>query len=141
MTPLGAASETSSERARSIDLLRGTVMVLMVLDHARDFFVGFAPAPNPTNLQTTRPAMFFTRWVTHFFAPVFVLLAGVAARLYGEKRGLAALRRFLLTRGLWLVLLELTIVRFAWIPDPFFRFFLIQVIWVLGWGMVVLAAL
>lgn len=139
MAPPAAATETTPERTRSIDLLRGIVMVLMVLDHARDFFVGFAVSP--TNLQATTPALFLTRWVTHFCAPVFVLLAGVAARLYGEKRGLPALRRFLLTRGLWLVLLELTVVRFAWVPDPFFRFFLIQVIWVLGWGMVVLAGL
>jgi uncharacterized membrane protein len=72
---------------------------------------------------------------------VFVLLAGVSAQLYAQKRGLPAARRFLLTRGLWLVVLELTIVRFAWIPDPFYHFVLLQVIWVLGWAMVALAAL
>ena len=126
-------------RTRSIDLLRGAVMVLMVLDHARDFFVGLARSP--TDLATTTVPLFLTRWVTHFCAPVFVLLAGVAARLYAEKRGLPAARRFLFTRGLWLIVLELTIVRFAWIPEPFYRFILLQVIWTLGWAMLALSAL
>jgi uncharacterized membrane protein len=128
-----------AERTRSIDLLRGSVMALMVLDHARDFFVGIGRSP--TDLSTTTMPLFFTRWVTHFCAPAFVLLAGVSAQLYANKHGLAKARRFLVSRGLWLVLLELTIVRFAWVPDPFFHFFLLQVIWVLGWAMVVLSAL
>lgn len=128
-----------ASRTRSIDLLRGAVMVLMVLDHARDFFVGLAKSP--TNLATTTLPLFLTRWVTHFCAPVFVLLAGVAAALYAAKRGLPATRRFLLTRGLWLIVLELTIVRFAWIPEPFYRFILLQVIWTLGWALLALAAL
>src|SRR5690348_15430990 len=136
MTP---APEPAATRARSIDLLRGTVMVLMVLDHARDFFVGIGHSP--TDLSTTTIALFFTRWITHFCAPVFVLLAGVSAQLYARKHGAGQARRFLFTRGLWLVLLELTIVRFAWIPDPSFHFFLLQVIWVLGWAMVLLAGL
>jgi uncharacterized membrane protein len=136
MTP---TVDPSAARTRSIDLLRGTVMVLMVLDHARDFFVGVGRGP--TDLATTTFPLFFTRWVTHFCAPVFVLLAGVSAQLYARKRGVDQARRFLLTRGLWLILLELTIVRFAWIPDPFYRFVLLQVIWVLGWAMLALAAL
>lgn len=126
-------------RTRSIDLMRGAVMVLMVLDHARDFYVGVGRSP--TNLATTTFALFFTRWFTHFCAPVFVLLAGVSARLYGSKHGEGEMRHFLLTRGLWLIFLELTIVRFAWIPDPFYHFVLLQVIWVLGWGMLALALL
>jgi uncharacterized membrane protein len=112
-----------------------------VLDHARDFYVGIGPAHDPTNLATTTLPLFFTRWVTHFCAPVFVLLSGVAAALHARKHGLGAARRFLVTRGLWLLVLELTVVRFAWIPEPFYRFILLQVIWVLGWSMVVLAAL
>jgi len=123
----------------SIDALRGAVMVLMVLDHARDFFVGFNV--RLTDLAITTPALFFTRWVTHFCAPVFVFLAGVSAYLYEARHGKRFLSRFLLTRGLWLVVLELTIVRFAWVPDPFYRLTLIQVIWVIGWAMVILAAL
>jgi uncharacterized membrane protein len=134
-----AAPQPVAERTRSIDLLRGIVMMLMVLDHARDFFVGIGSGP--TVLATTTVPLFLTRWVTHFCAPVFVLLAGVSAQLYAAKWGLPRARRFLLTRGLWLVLLELTIVRFAWIPDPSYRFVLLQVIWVLGWAMVVLAGL
>ena len=126
-------------RVPSIDALRGAVMVLMVLDHARDFFVGFTV--NPTDLAATTPAFFVTRWATHFCAPVFVFLAGVSAYLYGARHGTRPLSGFLLTRGLWLVVLELTIVRFAWIPDPFYRMTLIQVIWVIGWAMVILAAL
>ncbi len=111
----------------------------MVLDHARDFFVGFNA--RATDLAVTTPELFLTRWVTHFCAPVFVFLAGVSAYLYGARHGKKLLSRFLLTRGLWLVVLELTIVRFAWIPDPFYRMTLIQVIWVIGWAMVVLAAI
>jgi uncharacterized membrane protein len=133
------ALEPRIERTRSIDLLRGGVIVLMVLDHARDFFVGVGPGP--TLLATTTLPLFLTRWLTHFCAPVFVLLAGVSAQLYAQKRGLPAARHFLLTRGLWLVVLELTIVRFAWIPEPFYHFVLLQVIWVLGWAMVALAGL
>ena len=134
-----AAPPPLAERTRSIDLLRGIVMMLMVLDHARDFFVGIGPGP--TAMATTTVPLFLTRWVTHFCAPVFVLLAGVSAQLYATKHGLPRARKFLLTRGLWLVVLELTIVRFAWIPDPFYHFVLLQVIWVLGWAMVVLAGL
>src|SRR3954470_1250182 len=107
-----AAVLPPAERTRSIDLLRGIVMMLMVLDHARDFFVGIGPGP--TDIATTTVPLFLTRWVTHFCAPVFVLLAGVSAQLYATRYGLPQARRFLLTRGLWLVVLELTIVRFAW---------------------------
>jgi uncharacterized membrane protein len=114
-------------------------MVLMVIDHARDFFHGVRDVP--TNLATTTPFLFFTRWATHFCAPVFVLLAGTAAYLYGRSHTEGETRRFLLTRGLWMVFLELTVIRFGWVPDPFFRFTLIQVIWALGWSMIALAAL
>ncbi|HWZ93448.1 MAG TPA: heparan-alpha-glucosaminide N-acetyltransferase domain-containing protein, partial [Polyangiaceae bacterium] len=135
----GLRCNAMAERTRSIDILRGTAMVLMVLDHARDFFVGVRG--NATNLATTTVPLFFTRWVTHFCAPVFVLLAGTAAYLHSRKHGLNATRYFLWTRGLWLILLELTVVRFAWIPDPFYHFSLLQVIWALGWSMLALSAL
>lgn len=113
-------------------------MVFMVLDHARDFFSGFGHA---TDLATTTPALFFTRWVTHFCAPGFVLLAGTAAFLYGQRHDPKDRFKFLITRGLWLVFLELTVVRFAWIPDPTYSWTLLQVIWAIGWSMVVLAPL
>jgi uncharacterized membrane protein len=85
--------------------------------------------------------LFITRWATHFCAPVFVLLAGTAAYLHSRRHGLSTTRRFLWTRGLWLILLELTVVRFAWVPDPFYRFSVLQVIWALGWSMLALSAL
>ena len=127
------------ERAVAIDLLRGVVMVLMVLDHARDFFVGLRV--RPTDLAATTVPLFFTRWVTHFCAPVFVFLAGTAAYLYGTRHGRAQVSRFLLGRGLLLIVLELTIVRLCWIPDLGYHFTLLQVIWALGWSMIALAGL
>ncbi|TAK26836.1 MAG: DUF1624 domain-containing protein [Myxococcaceae bacterium] len=131
---------TPRDRNLAIDALRGAVMVLMALDHARDFYAdGFRT--EPTNLATTTAALFATRWITHFCAPVFVFLAGTAAFLYRAKHGPAAGSRFLLTRGLWLVLLELTAMRLGWTPDPFYRFTLLQVIWAIGWSMVALSAL
>lgn len=129
----------ASPRSPAIDLLRGVVMVLMVLDHARDFF--FTSRLDPTDLKVTTPLLFFTRWVTHFCAPVFVLLAGASAYLYGARRSPAELTRFLLTRGLWLLFLELFVVHFGWFPDPTFRVTLLQVMWALGWSMIVLAGL
>lgn len=128
-----------SQRNEAIDLLRGLVMVIMVIDHARDFWGGFTP--NPTDLEVTTVGLFFTRWVTHVCAPVFVFLAGTSAYLYGSRRSTKQLSIFLLTRGLWLVLLELTIIKYVWIPEPGYSMVLIQVIWALGCSMVVLAGL
>src|SRR5437660_7024172 len=94
-------------RLVSIDIVRGAVMVLMAIDHVR-VFAG-VPAGGPS------PAVFFTRWITHFCAPAFIFLAGTSAFLYGQKvASRSALAKFLVVRGLWLVLLELTILRFAW---------------------------
>lgn len=130
---------TERSRHDSIDLLRGAVMALMALDHTRDFFAGFG---SPTDLATTTPALFFTRWITHFCAPVFILLAGVSVHLQvSSGRSTGAVSRFLVTRGLWLVALELTVVRLGWNLNPFAHFFLLQVIWAIGWSMVVLAGL
>src|SRR5258708_699365 len=93
-------------RVESVDLVRGAVMVLMVLDHCRDFFGD--GRINPTNLAATTPALFFTRWITHLCAPTFSLLAGVSAALWGAKRSRGELARYLITRGLWLIFLEQT---------------------------------
>src|SRR5687767_768484 len=93
-----------SIRIPSIDALRGLIMVLMALDHVRDYF---GAAVNPTDPATTTAALFFTRWITHFCAPVFFLLTGVGARLALRRRSRGQLSRFLLTRGLWFLLLEL----------------------------------
>ena len=132
------AAPPARGRLEAIDRLRGVVMVLMALDHARDFLGSGA---NPTDLSTTTPFLFFTRWITHFCAPVFVLLAGTSAYLSTTRKSPAELSRFLLARGAWLVLLELTVVRFAWIFDPGWHFVFAQVIWAIGWSMIALAAL
>jgi len=129
-------------RLESIDVLRGLVMVVMALDHTRDFFSHDALSFGPLNLTQTYAALFLTRWITHFCAPVFCFLAGTAAFL-SLTRGKTKtdLARFLITRGVWLVLLELTVMQFAWT----FNFDIHSsgggVIWALGWSMVALAAL
>jgi uncharacterized membrane protein len=125
-------------RIYSVDLLRGFVMVVMALDHTRDFFG--ASGANPRDVAD--PALFLTRWITHFCAPTFILLAGVSAYLYGARgHSTGKVSRFLLTRGLWLILIELTVVRFGWRFNFTLDFFVFQVIWVLGASMVVLAGL
>ena len=122
-------------RIQSIDIIRGVIMVLMAIDHVR-VYAGI-PAGGPT------PGVFFTRWVTHFCAPGFVFFAGTAAYLHGRKLGdAAALGRYLLVRGLLLVLLEMTLIRFSWTFNFAYReFTLAGVIWMLGWCMVLLAGL
>jgi len=129
----------SSQRNAAIDILRGLVMIIMTLDHARDFWGGYTPSP--TDLEVTTAPLFFTRWITHLCAPVFVFLAGTSAYLYGSKRSPTKLARFLLTRGLWLVLIELTVCKYVWIPEPGYSVVMMQVIWVIGCSMIVLAGL
>jgi uncharacterized membrane protein len=125
-------------RLDSLDWLRGLVMVVMVLDHARDFLG--AGAFNPRDVNNT--AVFLTRWFTHFCAPTFVFLAGVSAYLYGARgRSRSELSRFLLTRGLWLVFMELVLIRFAWSFTLPHNVFVLQVIWAIGVSLVCLSAL
>lgn len=135
--------EPARSRIDSIDLLRGIVMVIMMLDHTRDFVHNAVYQFDPTDPTRTNLVLFFTRWITHFCAPVFVFLAGTGAYLQfmrGKSKG--ELSRFLLTRGLWLILLELTVVRLAVTFSFDYRFFgFLQVIWVIGVSMIVLAAL
>ncbi|GAC1420631.1 MAG: heparan-alpha-glucosaminide N-acetyltransferase domain-containing protein [Flavisolibacter sp.] len=128
-------------RITSIDLLRGVVMIIMALDHTRDYFHRAAYFFDPADLQHTTPAIFFTRWVTHFCAPVFIFTAGISAFLMGEKKTKKELSQFLIKRGLWLILLELTILNFGWFFNPSFSLLVLQVIWILGICMLVLAAL
>jgi len=126
-------------RIESVDLLRGVIMILMALDHTRDYFG--APV-NPTDIATTTVALFFTRWVTHFCAPVFFLLTGTGAFLALRRRSVAGLSRFLLTRGLWLIFLELVVVRcLAWQFNFDYHLTVLTVLWALGWAMIVLSAL
>jgi uncharacterized membrane protein len=125
-------------RLDGIDFLRGLVMAIMVLDHARDFFGG--GTMNPRDVHDT--GLFLTRWITHFCAPIFVLLAGVSAFLYGNRgRSKAEVTRFLLGRGLWLIMIELTVVRLALTFNLDYDFAFMQVIWAIGCAMLVLAGL
>lgn len=135
-------TNTQTDRIHSIDFLRGLVMILMALDHVRMYFAFGTWYAEPTNLATTTPLLFFTRWITHFCAPAFVFLAGTSAFLYGLKKG--TIRKtawFLFTRGLWLIVVELVIVNFAWTFDITYSFRILQVIWAIGVSMVVLSAL
>ncbi|MEO8068992.1 MAG: heparan-alpha-glucosaminide N-acetyltransferase domain-containing protein [Flavobacteriales bacterium] len=132
----------SSSRINSLDLLRGVVMVVMALDHVRDFFHhGLLFGADPTDMATTTPVLFFTRWITHFCAPVFVFLAGTSAFLYGRTRTKAQLSRFLWTRGLWMIFVEVIIVAFGWQFDPRFTFTMLAVFWAIGVSMLALALL
>ncbi|RAV98376.1 DUF1624 domain-containing protein [Pseudochryseolinea flava] len=132
---------TQKSRIASIDILRGIVMVIMALDHTRDFFHIYGITDQPTNLETTTPILFFTRWITHYCAPTFVLLSGVAIRISTERKTTKELSLFLLTRGLWLILLEVVVVRFGLFFNFYYDFTFFQVIWVIGASMVVLAGL
>ena len=129
------------KRIASIDLLRGLIMIIMALDHTRDYFHAGAFVNNPTDLNNTTVPLFFTRWITHFCAPVFVLLAGTSAFISGRKKTTRQLSLFLLKRGIWLILLELTVLNFGWYFNLHFNYINLQVIWALGVCMIALAAL
>ncbi|MEH6535910.1 MAG: heparan-alpha-glucosaminide N-acetyltransferase domain-containing protein [Psychroserpens sp.] len=131
--------QLKSNRIESLDILRGIVMILMALDHTRDYF--HLGLPNPTNLETTTPILFATRFITHYCAPIFVFLAGSSACLYGSKRTKKDLFKFLFTRGLWLIFLEIFLNNFLWWFDITFGFIQLQVIWAIGCSMVVLSFL
>jgi uncharacterized membrane protein len=131
------AGRSTATRVISLDIFRGLIIVVMALDHARDFFSNLAFEPE--TLAQTWPALFFTRWITHFCAPMFFLLAGTGAFLYGQRHSRSELTRFLWTRGVWLIILEFTIVGTAWSFQIPFGFF--GVIWALGASMVLMAAI
>lgn len=138
---MNTATPTSA-RQPSIDALRGLIMIIMALDHVRDFFHQQAMTFQPEDLARTTPAIFLTRWITHFCAPVFMATAGVAA-FYWLHRGrtLPQLSNFLWKRGLWLVLLELTVLRFAMFFSLTSEPVILTVLWALGWSMVALSLL
>lgn len=146
MNQLSAAFPVTRYRVQSIDVLRGLVMVIMALDHVRDFFhrvesVGVDVGIDPTNLATTTPALFFTRWITHYCAPTFVFLAGTSAFIMGQKKTKTQLSGFLIKRGIWLVLVELFIITLSWTFDPLYHVFILQVIWAIGISMILLGIL
>jgi uncharacterized membrane protein len=132
----------AAKRARleSVDVVRGVIMILMALDHTRDFFG--TSGINPTDPATTTIPLFFTRWITHFCAPTFFLLTGTGAFLAKRRRSTSELSRFLFTRGLWLIFLELTVTRcLGWQFNFDYHVLILVVLWALGWAMIVLSAL
>jgi uncharacterized membrane protein len=136
------APRRTARRARieSIDLVRGAIMILMALDHVRDFFG--ARSPSPTDLSQATAGLFLTRWITHFCAPGFFLLAGTGAFLLGRRRTTRELSTFLVTRGLWLIVLEAVFMRCLVLQFNFdYRLTLLEVLWALGCSMIALGAL
>ncbi len=127
-------------RIESIDVVRGFIMILMAIDHTRDFFG--PPGINPTDPATTTIPLFFTRWITHFCAPTFFLLTGTGAFLARRRKSTRELSQFLFTRGLWLIFLEIVVVRcFGWQFNFDYHVTILNVLWALGWAMIVLSGL
>jgi uncharacterized membrane protein len=130
----------TKRRLEPVDVVRGVIMIIMALDHTRDFFG--IPGQNPVNLETTTISLFFTRWITYFCAPVFFLLMGTGAYLAGRRKSHAELARFLFTRGLWLIFLELVLARCLVYQFNFdYRVTMLVVLWALGWALIALAVL
>ncbi|WP_291870255.1 heparan-alpha-glucosaminide N-acetyltransferase domain-containing protein [Maribacter sp.] len=130
-----------SKRIISIDVLRGVIMVIMALDHVRAYFHYGSFFNDPTNLETTTPILFFTRFITHFCAPVFIFLAGTSAFLFGKNKSKSALFKFLFTRGVWLIFLEIVVNNLIWTFDITYSFVIFQVIWTIGFSMICLSFL
>jgi uncharacterized membrane protein len=134
------STTSKSARLESIDVVRGVIMILMALDHTRDFFG--MPGQSPVNLTNTTAPLFLTRWVTYFCAPVFFMLMGTGAYLAGRRRSRGKLSWFLLTRGLWLILLELVLARcFVYQFNIDYRVTMLVVLWALGWALITLSVL
>jgi hypothetical protein len=140
--PLAAPVKARPDRLEAVDLLRGVVMVIMALDHVRDFFSCDMFRFDPTDLGMTTPAYFLTRWITHYCAPTFIFLAGTGAFLSGTRgKSKAELSWFLLTRGLWLAFLEVTLMRMLWMFNYDLHHHGAGVFWAIGWSMVALSGL
>src|SRR6187399_3319842 len=134
MNPLVA----NRSRIQSIDLLRGLVMIIMALDHTRDFFHAQAMSEDPLNPATTTPILYFTRWITHFCAPVFVFLAGSSIFLQGLRKSKKELSLFIIKRGIWLLFIEIFVINFAFFFDIHFAVIGLQTIWSIGMSMIIL---
>jgi uncharacterized membrane protein len=131
----------TKQRIRSLDLLKGLVIVIMALDHVRDYFHYNSHFIDPTDPQETNVVLFFTRFITHYCAPIFSFLAGLSAWIVGRRLSKSELSAFLVKRGIWLMFVELVIVNFAWYFNPAFNDIAFGVIWILGFSMITLAAL
>ena len=139
MSTVAEAITVKRARLESVDVVRGVIMIIMALDHTRDFF---GVPGSPTNLATASIALFFTRWITNICAPVFFLLTGTGAYLSLRKRTRPELSRFLFTRGLWLIFLDLVLFRCLAVQFNFdYHTTVITVLWALGWAMIALSAL
>src|ERR1700761_4616403 len=121
-------SPSLKQRILSIDILRGAIMLIMAIDHSRDFFYFTGPGTNPTDMATTTPILFFTRFITHFCAPTFVFLSGVSAYIAGTRRSKGELMGFLIKRGLWLIIAEITLLTLAITADPTYHVIILQVL-------------
>lgn len=145
MNPTQAITEpritATKVRITSIDFLRGAIMIIMALDHVRDYLFFGSFYFNPLDLTKTSGLLFFTRWITHFCAPIFLLLAGTSAYLIGQKKTKRELSIFLVKRGLWLIFLEMIVTNFGWNFNIAFPMFFFITIWALGLGMIILAGL
>ncbi len=141
MQTLTAAAPLTSvaTRVRSVDLLRGLVMIIMALDHVRDYFHADAFLYDPLDLEKTSVVLYFTRWITHFCAPVFMFLAGTSSFFVGQRKTKKELSLFLLKRGLWLIFIELVVTNFGWNFAISFPTIAFIVIWALGVSMIALA--
>jgi uncharacterized membrane protein len=131
----------TTKRFAAIDILRGLIMVIMALDHVRDYFFIEGFIGNPTNLDITTPLLFFTRWITHFCAPIFVFLSGLSAYISSRHKTKGQTRSFLLKRGLWLILVEIVIMSFILTFNPHYNLILLLVLWAIGWSMIILGLL
>jgi uncharacterized membrane protein len=128
-------------RIASIDILRGAVMIIMALDHVRDFLHITAMTADPLDPATTTPGLFFARWITHFCAPIFVFLSGLSAYISGKRKTRSALSIFLIKRALWLIVVEVVVITFGLTFNPGYNFIVLQVIWALACSMIILALL
>src|SRR5689334_12850128 len=134
-------SSLRSNRIHSIDILRGIVMIIMAIDHTRDYFHLPAQTSDPLDPNTTSLAIYLTRWITHFCAPTFVFLSGLSAYLSSRNKTAGEAGLFLIKRGLWLVVVEIVIVTLGITFNPFYNFIVLQVIWAIGTSMIILGLL
>jgi uncharacterized membrane protein len=132
---------SGKQRIQSIDIVRGVIMLIMALDHTRDFFHTAGMRSDPTDMATTTPILFFTRWITHYCAPNFVFLSGISAYLAGTRRTKSELSGFLIKRGLWLILVEVVLLSLAFTANPLYNLIILQVLWAIGFSMIILGLL
>jgi uncharacterized membrane protein len=134
-------SSSAQYRITSIDIVRGIIMIVMALDHVRDYFHADAFVFDPTDMTKTNPALFFTRWITHYCAPTFAFLSGTSIYLNLQRKSKKELSVFLLTRGLWLIVLDIVVIRFGFFFNFYYDMTILNVLWVFGASMILMAAL